>query len=104
MALETRKDWYPQEDQKMEVEPAVRARTLLTYLYGIFDRGGISVGRSHESMLLETAMELLGPPNIEDVNRDYGTNVMEAKNYVSDQIAKRLRLKDVDLPQGIPRD
>ena len=104
MALETRKDWYPQENQKMEVEPAVRARTLLTYLYGIFDRGGISVGRSHESVLLETAMELLGPNDPEDVDRDYGTNVMEARNYISDQYAQRRGLKDVDLPQGIPRD
>ena len=95
------KNWYPQEDQKMTVPPEVRARTLLTYLYGLFDRGGMSVGRSHESILLETAMELLGPNDPEDVNRDYGNNVMEARNYISDQIAKRLGLADVDLPEGV---
>ena len=92
------KDWYPQKDQHMEVSPEVRARTLLTYLYGLFDRGGISLGRSHESILLETAMELLGPNTPEDVDRDYGTNVMEAQNYVSDQIAKRYGLDDIELP------
>lgn len=99
IALKQRKDWYPQKDQKMEVDPKVRARTLLTYLYRIFDSGGISLGRSHESILLETAMELLGPADPEDVHhRDYGTNVMEARNYLSDQIAKELGLDDLGLP------
>ncbi len=96
------KDWYPQKDQRLSVSPEVRARTLLCYLYGLFDRGGISVGRSHESVLLETAIELLGPNDPEDVDRDYGTNVMEARNYISDKMAGKLGLHNVELPPTNP--
>ncbi len=54
--------------------------------------------KNHESVLLETAMELLGPNDPEDVNRDYGDNVAEARNYLSDKIAEKLGLGEVELP------
>jgi len=86
----------------MSATPEIRARTLLSYLWGLFDRGGISVGRSHESILLEAAMDLLGPPDKEDMNRDYGDNVVEARNYISDKMAGKLGLHDIELPPTNP--
>ena len=97
----TRTDWYPQRDQRMNVTPAVRARTLLTYLYRIFDSGGMSAGRSHESNLLEAAMALLGPNDNGDVERGFSTNIMEALNYISDQTIKEWKLDELDFPPEV---
>ena len=77
----------------MEVTPAVRARTLLTLLWRKYDAGGISMGRSYDAVLLEAAMDLLGPPDIEDVRRldtmVAGDLVNETRNYLSSERAKR---------------
>jgi hypothetical protein len=37
------------------------ARECLRQLWQIFDAGGISMGRSQQSVLLEAAMKLIGP-------------------------------------------
>lgn len=47
----------------MDANPKTRARTLLTLLWRKYDAGGISMGRSYEAVLLEAAMDLLGPPD-----------------------------------------
>jgi len=87
-----------QAEEKMEVEPIVRARTLLTYLWRAYDAGGISVGRSHEAVLLEAAMDLIGPADTVDVEREYGQNVNEARNYLSAQKRKEYGLDGFEWP------
>lgn len=87
-----------QAAETMTVEPIVRARTLLTYLWRAYDAGGISVGRSHEAVLLEAAMDLIGPVDTDDVEREYGKNVNEARNYLSAQKRKEYGLDDFEWP------
>ena len=77
----------------MNVKPETRARTLLTLLWRKYDAGGISMGRSYESVLLEAAMDLLGPPDVEDVRRLDALNgsdiVGETRDYLSSERARR---------------
>lgn len=40
------------------------ARLLLRHLWRRYDTGGISHGRSQESKILEEAMDLIPPPNL----------------------------------------
>ncbi len=87
-----------QANETMDVEPIVRARTLLTYLWRAYDAGGISVGRSHEAVLLEAAMDLMGPVDVIDVGRDYGVNINEARNYISAQKRKEYGLDGFEWP------
>lgn len=81
------------------VIPAVRARTLLALLWRKYDLGGISVGRSHESVLLEAAMSLLGDPDVDDLQRadtseGYGDMVDETRTWISRQTARRYGFRD----------
>ena len=75
------------------VTPAVRARTLLTLLWRKYDAGGISMGRSYDAVLLEAAMDLLGPPDEADVSRldamQSGDLVNETRSYLSSLRARR---------------
>jgi hypothetical protein len=51
------------------VDRAVRARSLLTMLWRRYDEAGISMGRGIEAVILEAAMKLLGPPDLDDLYR-----------------------------------
>ncbi len=77
----------------MDATPQVRARTLLTLLWRKYDAGGVSMGRSYEAVLLEAAMDLLGPPDVDDVRRldsmVAGDLVNETRNYLSAERARR---------------
>ena len=48
---------------KLPVTPEVRARTLLAHLWRKYDAAGLSMGRSHEAVVLEAVMSLLGDPD-----------------------------------------
>jgi hypothetical protein len=74
--------------QKIElpVTPNVRARTLLAHLWRKYDAAGISMGRSHEAMVLEAALALLGDPDMDDLARldeDSGTFMDDTRSYLS---------------------
>lgn len=75
------------------VTPQVRARTLLSLLWRKYDAGGISMGRSYESVLLEAAMDLLGPSDEADVSRldamQSADLLNETRSYLSSQRARR---------------
>ena len=75
------------------VSPSVRARTLLTLLWRKYDAGGTSMGRSYEAVLLEAAMDLLGPTDESDVSRldamQAGDLVNETRTYLSSLRARR---------------
>ncbi len=77
----------------MDANPKTRARTLLTLLWRKYDTGGISMGRSYEAVLLEAAMDLLGPPDTDDVRRletmDAGELLNETRSYLSAERARR---------------
>ena len=77
----------------LPVSDASRARTLLTYLWQIHDAGGISMGRSHESVLLEAAMELLGPTDLIEMDLDKGDTVNETRSYLSQKKGASMGLK-----------
>ena len=82
---------------RLGVLPHVRARTLLTLLWRKYDAGGVSMGRSYEAVLLEAAMDLLGPPDKSDVAKldamQSGDLVNETRNYLSSLRARQEGLK-----------
>jgi hypothetical protein len=86
------------------VTPHVRARTLLTGLWQKYDAGGISMGRSHEAVLLETAMDLLDDlrdsNDVRRLNEGYGDVVDASRNYLSDCRARREGLPPADRAMG----
>ena len=86
-------DSPPAEQAAREVsEPPVLARTLLTLLWRKYDAAGISMGRSYESVLLEAAMDLLGPPDVDQVARldkDSAEVVDEVRTLLSNRRAAR---------------
>lgn len=67
-----------------------RARTLLAYLWRKYDAGGESMGRSHEAVLLETAMDLLDCTNTGEMENKYGDQVDEARRFLSNRRAEKL--------------
>lgn len=75
---------------QLEVSDATRARTLLTLLWRRYDYGGISMGRSYDAVLLEAAMDLLGPPDTDDVSRldrmPSGELLNETRSYLSNGV------------------
>lgn len=75
----------------------MRAKTLLVYLWRMHDSGGISMGRSRENVLLETAQALLGEPDMGDLVADEGKNVGEARNWISEIRRKRYEPKADDI-------
>lgn len=79
---------------KLPVSDVTRARTLLSYLWQIHDSGGISMGRSHENVLLEAAMELLGQPDLEEMEMDKGDLVGQTRDYLSYKMSVELGLKN----------
>lgn len=77
----------------MNATPEQRARTLLALLWRKYDAAGTSMGRSHEAVVLEAAMDLLGPPDEDEMRRldhDSGEVVNETRDYLSKQRAKAL--------------
>lgn len=75
-----------QQRLELPVTPEVRARTLLAALWQKYDAGGTSMGRSHEAVLLEAAIALLGSPDGEEMRRldsDYGGLVDQTRDYLS---------------------
>ena len=76
----------------IKIDERERARTLLTLLWQKYDAGGISMGRSYEAVVLEAAMELLGPTT-EDISRDHGDIMDETRTYLSSKRAEELGLK-----------
>lgn len=83
-----------QRMDELPVSPDVRARTLLTILWQRYDAAGISMGRGYEAVLLEAAMELLGPPDLHDVARfeTEGDFINDTRDYISATRAKRYGL------------
>lgn len=80
-------------DRHLPVPPEVRARTLLAHLWRLHDAAGISMGRSHESIVLEAALALLGDPDPVDMNRlDNDYNFLnDTRDYLSAQRRKSSR-------------
>lgn len=63
-----------------------RARTLLVHLWRRYDSAGISMGRSHEAIVLETVLSLLGDPDPEEMallDADSGTFINDTRTYLS---------------------
>ena len=73
------------------IRNATRAKTLLVYLWRMYDASGISMGRSRESVLLESAQALLGDADMVDLSQDEGKNVGEARDWIS-----KIRRKQLD--------
>lgn len=76
----------------MEVDEIERVKTLLVMLWQKYDAGGISMGRSWEAVVLEAAIELIGPPT-EDMSRCHGEILDETRSYLSSKMAERLGLE-----------
>ena len=92
----------------MDAKPETRARTLLTLLWRKYDAGGISMGRSYEAVILEAAMDLLGPPDTKDVQRlesmDAGELLNETRDYLSSERARREGLTpNAEITGGVSR-
>lgn len=71
-----------------------RARTLLAHLWRKYDAAGISMGRSHEAVVLEAVLSLLGDPNPEDMlllDADSGKFINDTRSYLSSKMAKRIK-------------
>jgi len=62
------------------------AKQLLVVLWCNHDRGGISMGRSHDSVVLEAAMALLGEPETPTAI-PHGQLVSDARDYLSSKRA-----------------
>ncbi|MFC1775591.1 hypothetical protein ACFLY0_01925 [Patescibacteria group bacterium] len=52
------------------------ARLLLRQLWQCYDSGGISIGRSPESQLLEAVMNIIPLPDLVDMDRFYSDDIM----------------------------
>lgn len=78
---------------KLPVDELVRVKSLLRLLWVTYDAGGISMGRSHEAVLLEAALELLDKTENEDIS-DRGDLVNETRNYLSSKLLERLNLDE----------
>ncbi len=82
---------------QLPVTPETRARTLLAHLWRVYDAAGVSMGRTHEAVVLEAAMKLLGDPDpldmqrLDDVRNDL---IGETRSYLSAIRARNLGLKD----------
>jgi len=55
--------------KSLPVDELVRVKTLLRLLWVGYDAGGMSMGRSHEAVLLEAALELMYDIENEDISR-----------------------------------
>ena len=80
------------ENNFEDFDPIKRARTFLRIIWQIYDVGGHSMGRSEESMLLEMAMRLMGPPDpleSEMVDNLRGDELLrEARDWIHEQDLK----------------
>ncbi len=65
----------------------VRVKSLLRILWRTYDAGGQSMGRSHQAVVLETAMALLDDIDCEHI-ADSGQLVNDTRSYLSTQIAE----------------
>ena len=61
------------------------AKQLLTVLWCAHDSSGISMGRSHESVVLEAAMALLG--EAKPIDTSHGQFVGDVRDYLSNKRA-----------------
>ena len=80
----------------LPVTPEVRARTLLAHLWRKYDAAGISMGRSHEGVVLEAVLALLGDPDPAEMDRldlDSGHLIGETRSYLSARRAIELGFK-----------
>ena len=81
-------------NERLGVSDNMRARTLIALLWRKYDAAGMSMGRSHEAVLLEAAMDLLGPPDADDIERcehwGGGDVVDETRTYLSKRKARAL--------------
>lgn len=74
-----------------------RARTLLAHLWRKYDFAGISMGRSHEAIVLEAVLALLGDPDpdeMELLDQDSGKVLNDTRSYLSAKMRHRLGLRD----------
>ena len=80
----------------LPVAPETRARTLLAHLWRKYDAAGISMGRTHEGVVLEAALSLLGEPDPQDMallDVDSGTLINATRDYLSARRATQLGLR-----------
>lgn len=85
-----------QERLQLPVAPEVRARTLLAHLWRKYDAAGISMGRSHEAVVLEAVLSLLGDPDPSDMELLDDSNfdlIGQTRDYLSARRAIQLGLK-----------
>jgi hypothetical protein len=69
-----------------------RARTLLAHLWRRYDSAGTSMGRSHEAIVLEAVLSLLGDPDPEQMallDADSGTFINDTRSYLSSKTRAR---------------
>ena len=81
---------------QLPVTPEVRARTLLAHLWRKYDSAGISMGRSHEAVVLEAVLSLLGDPDPSDMARldeTGGVLLGQTRDYLSARRAIQMGLK-----------
>ncbi|MEG0922005.1 MAG: hypothetical protein RSD57_12385 [Comamonas sp.] len=74
------------ERLNLPVAPETRAITLLAHLWRKYDAAGISMGRSHEAVVLEAVLSLLGEPDPTDMDRlneDSGVLISDTRSYLS---------------------
>jgi hypothetical protein len=84
-----------QDRLQLPVDPSVRARTLLAHLWRKYDAAGISMGRSHEAVVLEAVLSLLGDPDPEDMallDSDFDL-IGQTRDFLSARRALQLGLK-----------
>lgn len=76
----------------------MRARTLLAHLWRRYDAAGTSMGRSHEAVVLEAVLSLLGDPDRVDMallDKDSGHFINATRDYLSGKMRERLFGKGV---------
>lgn len=87
-----------QENSRLASVPAstqweqIRARTLLAHLWRTYDTAGVSMGRSHQAVVLEAALALLGDPDPADMavlDEDSGRLINDTRSHLSRKMWER---------------
>lgn len=76
----------------LPVDEIVRVKSLLRMLWSKYDAGGISMGRSYESVVLEAALSLLEDVDNEEIFNS-GDLLNDTRTHISELMMKRLRLE-----------
>ncbi len=85
----------------LPVDDLTRAKSLLRLLWIKYDAAGISMGRSYESVLLESALKLMDIIDQEELPECTGELVNETRNYLSSQMAASIGVTGLAKPPFI---